>query len=70
MREVSGRRFAWRTEEYEFVTDRPAIDSLFGNDRERLALESGRSWQKIAADWEPQAEAFRERRQPFLLYPD
>ena len=41
LRELSGTRFAWRTEEYEFVTDRPAIDLLFGSDRERLALEAG-----------------------------
>jgi uncharacterized protein YbbC (DUF1343 family) len=34
-------RFAWRTEPYEFVSDRPAIDLLFGSDRERLALEAG-----------------------------
>ena len=30
MRDHSGTRFAWRTEEYEFVRDRPAIDLLFG----------------------------------------
>lgn len=70
MREASGARFAWRTETYEFVSDRPAIDLLFGSDRERLALEAWRPWQGIAAAWEPEEEAFRERRRPFLLYPE
>jgi len=70
LRELSGTQFAWRTDEYEFVTDRLAIDLLFGSDRERRALESGKSWRDIAADWEAQEAAFRERRRPFLLYPD
>jgi uncharacterized protein YbbC (DUF1343 family) len=68
LRELSGTRFAWRTEEYEFVTDRPAIDLLFGSDRERLALEAGKPWREIAAAWEPEEAAFRRRRQPFLIY--
>jgi uncharacterized protein YbbC (DUF1343 family) len=68
LRELSGTRFAWRTEEYEFVADRPAIDLLFGSARERLALEAGRSWRDIAAEWEPEEAAFRERRQAHLLY--
>ena len=68
LRELSGTRFAWRTEAYEFVTDRPAIDLLFGSDRERLALEAGKPWREIAAAWEPEEAAFRDRRRPFLLY--
>jgi uncharacterized protein YbbC (DUF1343 family) len=68
LRELSGTRFAWRTEEYEFVTDRPAIDLLFGSARERLALESGVPWREIAAAWEPEEVAFREVRREFLIY--
>jgi len=60
--------FAWRTEEYEFVADRPAIDLLFGSDRERLGLEAGVGWRALAAAWEAEEEAFRRERQPFLLY--
>ena len=70
MRELSGTRFAWRTEEYEFVSDRPAIDLLFGSDRERRALEAGASWSEIAAAWEIEENAFVERRRSFLMYPD
>jgi uncharacterized protein YbbC (DUF1343 family) len=68
MRELSGGHFAWRREPYEFVSDRLAIDLLFGSDRERLALEAGRSPRDIAGTWESEEEAFRRRRQPFLLY--
>jgi uncharacterized protein YbbC (DUF1343 family) len=69
-RELLGEKFRWRTERYEFVDDKPAIDLLFGSDRERLALEAGDSWREIAAAWEPEETAFRERRKPYLLYPD
>src|SRR5207248_1920487 len=69
-REVLGERFRWRTERYEFVDDKPAIDLLFGSDRERRALEAGVPWREIAAAWEPEEEAFRERRRPYPLYPD
>src|SRR5262249_40398403 len=67
-RELSGDRFAWRREPYEFVADRPAIDLLFGNARERLALERGTSAAAIAREWEAEEEAFHRRRRPFLLY--
>jgi uncharacterized protein YbbC (DUF1343 family) len=58
LRELSGTRFAWRTEEYEFVSDRPAIDLLFGSSRERLALEAGTPWREVARAWEPEERAF------------
>jgi uncharacterized protein YbbC (DUF1343 family) len=68
LRELIGPRFAWRTEPYEFVADRPAIDLLFGSDRERRALEQGTPAADIARAWEAEEEAFRVRRQKFLLY--
>jgi len=67
-REQSGDAFAWRTETYEFVTDRLAIDLLFGSDRERLALEAGTSVRDICRTWEAEEAAFRQRRQAYLLY--
>jgi uncharacterized protein YbbC (DUF1343 family) len=68
LRAESPERFAWRTEPYEFVADRPAIDLLFGSDRERLAIDAGASVREIAAAWEPEEEAFRGRRANHLLY--
>lgn len=61
--------FAWRTETYEFVSDRPAIDLLFGSAREREALDAGAPWRDTAAAWEVEEEAFAARRARFLLYP-
>jgi uncharacterized protein YbbC (DUF1343 family) len=60
--------FAWRRETYEFVSDRPAIDLLFGSDHERKALEAGVSPREICREWEAEEEAFRRRRRPYLLY--
>jgi uncharacterized protein YbbC (DUF1343 family) len=68
LRELSGDRFAWRAEPYEFVADRPAIDLLFGSERERLGLEAGATAAELARAWEPEEEAFRRRRERYLLY--
>lgn len=69
-RQDSGR-FRWRTEPYEFVSEPIAIDLLFGSTRERHAIESG--WgpderATVRSAWAAESAAFRERRQPFLLY--
>ena len=66
-RALLGDAFRWRTERYEFVDDKPAIDLLFGSDRERRALEAGVPWREIAAAWEPEEAAWREKRAPFLM---
>jgi uncharacterized protein YbbC (DUF1343 family) len=68
LRGLSGTAFAWRREPYEFVADRPAIDLLFGSDRERLALEAGVTARDIGRQWVAEEEAFRQRRRPYLLY--
>jgi uncharacterized protein YbbC (DUF1343 family) len=68
LREVSGSHFDWRRETYEFVSDRLAIDLLFGSPRERLALEAGTPVADIARAWEQEESAFHRRRQDYLLY--
>jgi uncharacterized protein YbbC (DUF1343 family) len=68
VRDLSGDAFDWRREPYEFVTDRLAIDLLFGSDRERKALEKGLSARDICRAWEAEEEAFRKRRHSYLLY--
>lgn len=67
-RELLGDAFRWRTECYEFVDHLPAIDLLFGSDRERKAIEAGQSWQAITSPWEAEEEAFRDVRKSVLLY--
>jgi uncharacterized protein YbbC (DUF1343 family) len=61
-------RFAWRTETYEFESDRPAIDFLLGRPGLRQALEDGTSVIDMAASWQPELESFRRARREFLLY--
>lgn len=68
IREQSAEKFAWRRETYEFVSDRPAIDLLFGSDRERQALEAGKPAKDICRAWEAEEDAFRQRRRPYLIY--
>lgn len=68
IRRLDPDRFAWRTAEYEFVTDPIAIDLLFGSDRERRAIEAGGSWEEIAAAWDDDEQAFGMRRHHAWLY--
>ena len=68
MREMSGPKFAWRTEIYEFVSDPIAIDLLFGSDRERKHLEAGNPWRELLPQWEVEEAAFTHRRHMTLLY--
>ena len=66
LRKLLGERFRWRTETYEFVSDRPAIDILFGGDRERNLIDAGAGWRDIAAPWDAEERLFTRRREPFL----
>jgi uncharacterized protein YbbC (DUF1343 family) len=68
LRELSGERFAWRTETYEFVSDRLAIDLLFGSDRERRAIEASASPAEIIEKWQAEEEVFLRQRAPYLIY--
>lgn len=60
--------FDWRRERYEYVSDRLAIDLLFGSDAPRLALEAGATTDEVVATFSDDEAAFAERRRPFLLY--
>jgi uncharacterized protein YbbC (DUF1343 family) len=65
---VSGGQFRWRTERYEFVSDRLAIDLLTGAEEVRLGVERGLEVEELFATWLPAERAFAERRRPHLLY--
>jgi len=61
--------FAWRSEPYEFVSDRPAIDLLYGNpDLRTRHLPGGASLEAIEASWQQGREAFLKLRAGYLLY--
>jgi uncharacterized protein YbbC (DUF1343 family) len=61
--------FKWRTEPYEFVTDRPAIDLLYGHPEFReIFLPENRNLAEIEASWETDRDEFMAVRKNFLLY--
>jgi uncharacterized protein YbbC (DUF1343 family) len=67
-RHLAPAEFAWWTERYEYVTDRLAIDLLFGSKRIREMLEGGASVEEIVATFSDNEKEFAERRRPALLY--
>lgn len=68
LRELSGEHFAWRTEPYEFVHDKLAIDLLMGSDRERTQMQAGMPWRDIIVEWPDEESDFLFHRKPFLIY--
>lgn len=66
--ELAPDDFSWRTEPYEFVGERPAIDLLCGTDQVRLALESGADCEDLWSALQAQAESFAHSRSNALLY--
>ena len=60
--------FGWRTETYEFVNDRLAIDLLFGNDTIRKRIEHQENPWHIVESFEEETKAWRELRNEFLMY--
>jgi uncharacterized protein YbbC (DUF1343 family) len=61
-------KFRWRTEKYEFVEDKPAIDLLTGSATFRARVEQGASVSQLCDLWEEERTAFARDRQRFLLY--
>jgi uncharacterized protein YbbC (DUF1343 family) len=60
--------FRWRTREYEFVADKPAVDLLAGGPALREGIDAGLSLDALAATWRPAEDAFRTARGRWLLY--
>ena len=69
-RDVDPEQFQWRTEEYEFVTDRLAIDLLAGSSKYRELVESGGNIDEWVATWEDELHDFARLREEFLIYRD
>lgn len=61
--------FAWRTEPYEFVSDRLAIDLLYGNSRLRESLfPENTSTADIRGSWIEDTREFLKLRLNYLIY--
>lgn len=69
VRRLWGDAFQWRTEVYEFVQDRLAIDLLFGDDTTRGVIDGGGDVDAVWQRWAEEARAFEIERRPHLLYP-
>lgn len=69
VRALFGDRLQWRTEPYEFVSDRLAIDLLCGGTRAREVIDAGGDIEAFWAEGQVEAAAFDAQRQPFLRYP-
>jgi Uncharacterized protein conserved in bacteria len=61
VRAVQPDRFEWIATHF---------DRLAGGPQLRAQLEAGTGAAAIVAGWEPELRAFRERRRPFLIYPE
>jgi uncharacterized protein YbbC (DUF1343 family) len=61
-------RLGWRSEAYEFVTDRWAVDLLLGSTAVRDRLEAGASVPELLEVWSEDVRTFREARRPYLRY--
>jgi uncharacterized protein YbbC (DUF1343 family) len=61
---------AWRTEPYEFVSDRLAIDLLSGDSSIRDMVDGGGDLPQLRAAWRRWERQFSEAVIPYLLYDD
>jgi uncharacterized protein YbbC (DUF1343 family) len=66
--QLGGERFHWRTETYEFVSDRLAFDLLMGGPEARALLMAGAIVDDVCAGFSVAEQAFAERARPHLLY--
>lgn len=62
------KQLTWRTEPYEFVADRPAIDLLTGGPEVRSAIDAGHSLEEALEYERRGAAAFRESRDSVMHY--
>lgn len=68
LRALYPAKFSWRTQRYEFVSDRPAIDLLTGSSAIREGIDAGATREELYATFATAEQAFVHRRRPHLLY--
>ena len=61
-------RFEWRKPPYEYEDVIPPIDILYGSDGLRTGIDAGRGAAEIVEPWRADEDAFRARRDKYLLY--
>ncbi len=61
-------RFPWREPPYEYEHDQQPIDILYGADGLRAAIDRGDDPDALVASWTRDEQAFRNTREPYLLY--
>ena len=67
-RALDPEKFAWRTDAYEFETERPAIDYLLGREGLRERVEGDEPLADLERGFEAGLHDFAERRRSYLLY--
>lgn len=68
VRRLYGDALQWRTEVYEFVQDRLAIDLLFGGPEARAAIDGRGDVDALWRAWQAESAAFAAARGPHLRY--
>jgi uncharacterized protein YbbC (DUF1343 family) len=68
LRDLDPRLLQWRTEPYEFVSDRPALDLLTGSTEARQGIEAGDDLQPLLQRWQGEVEEFAASLDDLLLY--
>ncbi|MFB3903372.1 MAG: exo-beta-N-acetylmuramidase NamZ domain-containing protein [Acidobacteriota bacterium] len=67
-RDAGPDKFRWKEPPYEYEYDKLPIDILLGNGGIRQAIERGESLEPIEAGWQEELQAFKEKRNGYLLY--
>lgn len=68
LKELYPKEFEWRTDEYEFVKDPPAVDLLFGSDLLRKTIDTAGDLNDLFSHMDQFERWFTQARSEFLLY--
>ena len=67
--ELYPKKFKWRTEKYEFVSDRLAVDLLYGiTELRKTILNDSFSLANIEESWQAELDSFKKLRNNYLIY--
>lgn len=68
LRALYPEQFKWRSETYEFVSDRLAIDLLLGEFGLSTLIDEGASWREVCAGFATAEATWLEERREYLIY--